>query len=440
MLNSTKHILQIVLNQRFSKNFILSVFLVFLFTSCSNLRFRTTKKEVLADFESKKFEHQHTGFMVVDMIKNDTLFNVNGTKYFTPASTTKLFTLYTSLQFLGKNVPALKYVKSENKTHVLATGDPTWLHPNFKDTTAISFLRQQDSIVLHLDNYAGEKYGPGWAWEDYPYYFSPELTALPLFGNVVTIMGPEPMQVSPSYFSPKVERKDGAPLRMEDKNTFYIPKTSRDTVQIPFITSDSLTLKLLKARVGKQLIVQDSLPNLKWKVLEGIPTDTVLKQMLVESDNFLAEQLMLMASSTLSDTLQFETARNFILENPLKSLSHKPRWVDGSGLSRYNLFTPASMVQVLRNLVKETDTTRLFSLMPKWNADGTMSHENPNGDKAFIQAKSGSMGNMYNLCGYIRTKSGKLLLFSFMNNHFRRPSREVRQDMYSILKSIHETY
>ena len=33
-----------------------------------------------------------------------------------------------------------------------------------------------------------------------------------------------------------------------------------------------------------------------------------------------------------------------MLENQLKDIKQQPRWVDGSGLSRYNLFSPMSFV------------------------------------------------------------------------------------------------
>ncbi|MEM8927645.1 MAG: D-alanyl-D-alanine carboxypeptidase, partial [Bacteroidota bacterium] len=90
-------------------------------------------------------------------------------------------------------------------------------------------------------------------------------------------------------------------------------------------------------------------------------------------------------------------------------------------------------------LYSETDSLRLFSLMPQWNLNGTLPLENSN-DNIFILAKSGSMGNIYNLCGYLRTRSGRLFAFSFMNNHFRRPSKEVRQNIYDKLRLIHEAY
>ncbi|MEM8927236.1 MAG: D-alanyl-D-alanine carboxypeptidase, partial [Bacteroidota bacterium] len=313
------------------------------------------KKEVLGDFQSAKFKAQHTGFLVVDVANNDTLINLNGSKYFTPASTAKLFTLYTSLKLLDDTIPALKYVEQNNTLIAMGTGDPSWLHPYFNNEIPINFLGQYDSIAFFMDNYAGGKFGPGWAWEDYPYYFSPEISPLPLFGNVVTLEVSDSLKVTPQFFSKKILKKNGMPPRTWKENRFYLPDIDPDTLYVPYITSKELTLALLKDAIDKNIQLVDSLPLKKWKILPGIPKDSILKQMLWQSDNFLAEQLMLTCSSTLSDTLSFEKARNLILGSHLSSLKQKPRWVDGSGLSRYNLFTPESMVMVLQKLYSETD-------------------------------------------------------------------------------------
>jgi len=82
---------------------------------------------------------------------------------------------------------------------------------------------------------------------------------------------------------------------------------------------------------------------------------------------------------------------------------------------------------------------QLLELLPSWNVNGTL--KNPKSkETAFVFAKSGSMGNTYNLCGYLKTKSGKLLSFSFMNNHFRIPSKLVRVKINETLTIIHENY
>ncbi len=144
-------------------------------------------------------------------------------------------------------------------------------------------------------------------------------------------------------------------------------------------------------------------------------------------------------TSTLSDTLSFDIAKDYVLEKYLSDLKQEPRWVDGSGLSRYNLFTPESMVSLLHKLYSELDRQRLFTILPAWDSNGTIKSLNSTTNH-FIFAKSGSMGNIYNLCGYLKTKSGKTFIFSFMNNHFRIPFKEVRIQIEKTLKLIHDAY
>ncbi len=169
-------------------------------------------------------------------------------------------------------------------------------------------------------------------------------------------------------------------------------------------------------------------------------TDSIYKDMLFESDNFLAEQLLMVVSSTLSDSLSTKTAIDYILDNDLSDLEHSPRWVDGSGLSRYNLFTPKSFVQILQKLYDEIPEERLFAIFPIWDASGTIDTWRDTSIEPFVFAKSGSLGNNYNLSGYLKTKSGKWFIFSFMNNHFKVPTSEIQNTIYTTLKTLHDRY
>ena len=162
--------------------------------------------------------------------------------------------------------------------------------------------------------------------------------------------------------------------------------------------------------------------------------------MMYVSDNFLAEQLLLMCASTLSDTLNSKKVISHVLENELKDLKNPPRWVDGSGLSRYNLFTPESMVSVLQRMYQEISHKELFALFPSWDRGGTIEVWNKPEESRYLFAKSGAMGNTYNLSGYLKTKSGRMLIFSCMNNHFRIPSARVREEIELILMSLRDKY
>ncbi|SDQ64552.1 D-alanyl-D-alanine carboxypeptidase/D-alanyl-D-alanine-endopeptidase [Flagellimonas zhangzhouensis] len=409
----------------------------FLLASCVS-----TKKTLNSRLTSEGLNNSFHGLVVVDAKTEKEVFNHNGDKYFTPASNTKIVTLYSAIKLLPKNIPTLIYVVQNDTLFIKGTGDPSWLHPYLMDSTAVKWLKNQNTIALYTNNHNEDRFGPGWAWEDYDTYFSPEKTTLPLYGNVVTISNSDSLglKVSPSFFKNQTEIKEAPFKRDELGNHFYIDPTEKDTLEVPFITSDSLMQHLLSSVLDKDIALTDHFPSGEQQILFGMETDSILKRMLLKSDNFLAEQLLLTASSTLSDTLSTKTAINFMLDNHLGDLDQQPRWVDGSGLSRYNLFTPRSFVQILQKLYAEVPEERLFNLIPMWGPDSTVETWEDATTEPFLLAKSGSVGNNYNLSGYIKTKSGKLLIFSFMNNHFRVPSIEIRRNMYETLKGLYENY
>lgn len=435
MLKSIKCFSQVLLNQWFITR-ICAVFIgSVLFISCGSSKLDSNQTLKAIGVINPLNQNHFTGILVVDAITKDTLFEHNSDKYFTPASNVKIFTLYAALKQLREKLPALKYLYKNDTLFIEGTGDPTFLHPDFSKNANIEFLKNYENIALHLDNYSGDRYGPGWAWEDFDTYFSPETGPLPLFGNVATITQTDSLYVQPNYFNPLVFRKDSTKRRAEFKNRFYIPYTT-DTLRVPFITSHTTTKALLEKELEMALTLKD-MPQGNKTVLEGIDSDTMYKQMMLKSDNFLAEQMMLMVSSQLSDTLSFEIAKNQLLEHHLQNLKQMPRWVDGSGLSRYNLFTPKSFVHVLDKLYNEHPRERLFNLFPRWDENGTLSDSEID---SYIIAKSGALGNNYNLSGYLVTKSGRVLLFSIMNNHFRIPTREIRASIKRMLQQLHETH
>ncbi|RNC89688.1 MAG: D-alanyl-D-alanine carboxypeptidase [Allomuricauda sp.] len=430
-------LLQFILNQR------VTIFLIgislgsLLLGSCSATKAKVPGKLLKNLTADPQNTNHFMGILVIDPVQKDTLINYQSDRYFTPASNVKIVTLYAALELLPEVLPALHYVEQNDTLYIAGTGNPTLLHPDFNDTTTLKFLKAHNTIAVHLDNYIGNRYGPGWAWEDYDTYFSPEMGPLPLFGNVVTVTPNDLVAISPQLFEPNVFFEKRNKRRDEFSNTFYIPNTT-DTLRIPFVTSKKLTKTLLQEALKSEVILVDKMPSTAKKALPGIASDSLYKQMMLESDNFLAEQIMLMVASQVSDTLSFQNARNRILENELSDLSHEPRWVDGSGLSRYNLFTPDALVHVLQKIHNKLPKERLFDLFPRWDENGTL--QRSEGNASYIIAKSGALGNNYNLSGYLLTKSGKVLVFSFMNNHFRLPTAEVRKTIRNTLRELHEAY
>ncbi|MEZ4808947.1 MAG: D-alanyl-D-alanine carboxypeptidase [Allomuricauda sp.] len=422
-------------NHHFKYLTVIGLVSFFLLYGCSSVR-----RTVNGQLRDKSLKNSFHGLVVMNPKTGKTVYNFNGEAYFTPASNVKIVTFYSALKLLPKNIPAVTYAVSNDTLFVEGTGDPSWLHPYLQDSTAIQWLKKQGTIALYLQNFREDRYGPGWAWEDYDAYFSPERSPLPLYGNVVTISYTDSLNVSPVFFRGNVSLKDTIRHRDEFSNRFYIEPTSQDTLEVPFLTSDGLTKRLLETVLEKEIVLSDHFPNADKRTLYGMESDSIYKHMLLESDNFLAEQLLLTASSTLSDTLGTQKTIARMLDTDLKDLEQQPRWVDGSGLSRYNLFTPKSLVQVLQKLYAEIPEERLFKIFPMWDASGTVEKWKDPTIEPFIFAKSGSLGNNYNLSGYLKTKSGKLLIFSFMNNHFKIPTSQIRNTIYTTLQEIYETY
>jgi D-alanyl-D-alanine carboxypeptidase/D-alanyl-D-alanine-endopeptidase (penicillin-binding protein 4) len=206
------------------------------------------------------------------------------------------------------------------------------------------------------------------------------------------------------------------------------------------MTSNQTTKSILENFLSKKVGIDTAMPLGEKQTLYGSNADSLYVRMMHESDNFIAEQLLLVSAGVLTDTLNGKLTRNYILENELKNLKQEPRWVDGSGLSRYNLFTPQNMVSVLDQLYKMVPQERLFSIFPAGGLSGTLKNRFAGDEKPYIYAKSGSLSNNYCLSGYLVANSGKVLIFSFMNNHFRASTSEERNRLEQMLQTLRDTY
>ncbi len=403
-----------------------------LFSLCSKAQTDFLNSHFTSDF----YKNQWVGFYLYDPAEKKKIYNYQGEKYFIPASNTKIFTLYTGLKMLPDSIPSLKYMVKKDTLYIAGTGDPTLLEPYFKERKVIDFLQQRkENIALFPDNFNDTKFGPGWSWEDYIESFSPERGSFPIYGNVVTITSSS--DVIPSYFSNSVKKEKKDFFRDLTKNIFY--SSGEKKLQIPFITSDTLTKKLLELEIHKSVTLIHKFPKGKTNLLYSIPSDSLFRRMMLESNNFLAEQILLMGSASISEKINSTTTIDYMLSKQLKGLPQEPRWVDGSGLSRYNNFTPQDFVFVLNKMYQEYPFERLVKLFPTGGINGTLKNSYK-GNTPYVFAKTGSMGQVFNLSGFLQTKSGKILIFSYMNNNYRRPNGEIKAQMQKALEYIRDNY
>lgn len=403
------------------------------------------KSEVLND--------HFTGFMLYDLGKRRQVAEQLSHRYFTPASNTKLYTFYTALKLIKDSIPGLQYITKADSLVFWATGDPVFLHPDFTEQKVLDFLRKSGKQLFWAKGlYKGPFYGTGWSYDDYNEYFQPEISELPVYGNVVRVQAKNGLLISTpalskgGIFNLVTDTADVSKysIRREfAKNIFHEPAkkfASNYYQEVPFKTDEWVVDSLLKTELpdyrGTITMSRPEVTN----VIYSSPRDTVFKHMLQPSDNFIAEQLLLTCAAENNLSMNTDSVIKYMVNNHLTDLPDKPQWVDGSGLSRQDLFTPADMVKLCEKIYDEVDNEeRLFSLLPQGGKTGTLKNYFK-ADQPFVFAKTGSLSNNHCLSGYLKTKSGKTLIFSFMNNNYTRPTAEIRKEMERILTTIHERY
>lgn len=408
-------------------------------------------KNLKNDFKnSAVFSQSFTGFALMDPKNNKMLTEYNSQKYFTPASNVKLLTFYAGLKILGDSLPALKYVIQNDSLIFQGTGDPSFLYADAPESKVYDFLKnREENLFYQQPVFIEESFGPGWSWDDYNSYYSVERAVFPIYGNYVEFNSHQDQE---KPFTNIKKFRDSLVLSKLDlnikrdlgKNVFkYNPLTlEKEFTQIvPFKYSAKLFTELLSDTLNRPVKLLDE----KWrrtaspKIFYSLPADSLYKTMLRTSDNFIAEQLLMMVGNKVSDSLKTKNAINFIKTNYLNDLPDEPIWVDGSGLSRYNLVTPRSMVVLLKKILEEMPQENLFDFLPTGGKTGTLKNWYK-AKEPYIFAKTGTLSNNHNLSGYIKTKSGRILLFSFMNNNYTVSSSVIKTEMQRILRRIYFNY
>ncbi len=436
-----------------------------IFNSCALFKgkaFRSAQKIEKEVSASPVFEQSYTGFTLLDPVSGKILADVQGDRYFIPASTTKIFTLATCLEILKDSVPGIQYCTLKNSKQLLyrGTGDPTFLNPNFNAWQPGFKQLFQDtahSLFLVRRPMSAGRLGPGWAWDDANYAYSPERSDWPIYGGLMRIFNAEDSTkryVEPPFFQsmhldPIQVTSMPVYVGMEGFNYYVWPKKRKnEAFNRPILHVGSWIPELLADTTHSSW--QTGLEkgfganfqkSQNWRTIYATPIDTVLRRMMHQSDNFVAEQMLLVCAGVKFDTLDQKQIIHWVLDSCLTMLPQRPKWVDGSGLSRYNLMSPQSVATVLLQLWKGQQQQQVLRYFPAGGVQGTLSELYTSKDgKPFVFAKSGSMSGVQCLSGYLVCKSGKVLIFTFMHNNFIGNGNPWNQEMHRILELIHNRF
>jgi D-alanyl-D-alanine carboxypeptidase/D-alanyl-D-alanine-endopeptidase (penicillin-binding protein 4) len=376
---------------------------------------RQAQKTLLS---SEALKGAHVGIAIYNDSKGQWLTKYQSDHYFTPASNTKILATYLGLEFLGDSLPGWKMAENTDSIFLMPQGDPSFMHPEFSFQPVVDLIKNSKKQVVLVGNQQDhfEGFGSGWSWNDYAEDYQPERSRMPIYGNVVHFYqnNKKLEAIKPFYFFKeyvdldKVEEKNWT--RNRTGNGFYTTSESnkRRYFQVPFSQEHNslwLPVALLSDTIGKRMLVNNSykIPLTGFKTIKTVPTDSLLKIMMLRSDNFYADQIVLMASEQLLGRMDDAALIDTAMKSLFPNLPQPMRWVDGSGLSRYNLNTPENYVTILQQMQAKFGENRVKNIFEK-GGEGTIAAYY----KKFpgtIYAKTGTLGGQVALSGFIYTLS-----------------------------------
>ena len=434
--------------------------LSFLLISCSVQKKLTTSSTPIEDsartivLSNKTLQTAHVGIYIYEPATGKTWYDYQGDHYFVPASNTKIPTCYAAMKYLGDSLAQFKVWENENEIMLQGCGDPTFLHKDFPDQSFFNYLKQTNKKLVYpvINRNNISSWGSGWSWDDYQEYYLAERNEMPIYGNVIrfekkasSLTSVPDILKAPFMESPEMQlsgKGDKFTIdRKMDENKFTI-SASNSTFrgqEVPFKTFSSgvVPLQFLCDTLGrnsKDVIWYGKMNETPTRIIHSVPTDSLLKPMMHRSDNFYAEQSLLMVSNQLLGYMDDGNIIGTILKTDFKDLPQKPRWADGSGLSRYNLFSPRDFVAILGKMKDEFGMERIKNVF-QTGGEGTISSYYKT-EAGFIYAKTGTLSGVVAFSGFLYTKQDKLLVFSTLVNNHTGSATEVRRAVEKFLQWV----
>ena len=422
----------------------IAVATVMILSACS---VRQAQKTLLS---SEGVKGAHIGIAIYNDTKGQWLSKYQSDYYFTPASNVKILATYLGLEFLGDSLPGWKMAENTDTLFLMPLGDPSFMHPEFKHQPVVDIIKNTNKQVVIVGNNQDqfEIFGSGWSWADYAEDYQPERSRMPIYGNVVHFYqsNKKLTAIKPFYFFKeivdlgKVEEKNWS--RNRTGNRFFMTNENNKSkyFQVPFSQEEAPMVKaieLLNDTLGKKVSFQknSTYASNNFKTIKTVPTDSLLKIMMLRSDNFYADQIVLMASEQLfgrmDDAALIDSAKKLFFADLPQSM----RWADGSGLSRYNLNTPENYIAILQQMHAKYGEARVKNIFEK-GGEGTIAAYYKN-FPGTMYAKTGTLGGQVALSGFIYTPKQQKLYFSVLvANHMSPSSTQVRRAVETYLTKV----
>ena len=394
---------------------------------CSNVYSQISSKKIDRWVsKNENLKNSVVSIAIKQLNKDKKIRGININTFMTPASNIKILTVFGSIS-AGDTIPSIKYKISNDTLRISSTGYPFIAHPKYDDEDLEKFINSFNHIVYHKPIIDLTKYGPAWAWDDFKYYFQAERSEMPIYGNVIQIvkLSDDSIKVSPDIFkiTLNMEQKEKVSRDNKENNFFINPSLIKlgDTIYHPFITSRKNTINLLKKYFNTSVSFdEEGLKN--HKTWNSNVKAKIYSAILKDSDNLISESLAANISLRYNDTISVEKGLKKTLDN---LDDNKIQLYDGSGLSRYNLIQPSSIVSSLEKINYYYDFEKIKEIFP---TNYIITDTEP-----FVWGKTGTLKNNHNYSGYLTTDKGKQYVFSIMINHFTEDLDKIKNAIVDFL-------
>lgn len=420
----------------------------------------------------------------------EVLYSRNADNRLIPASNEKLYTSLSAMEALGPDYRFTTTVATDGKQvasallgnlYLKGTGDPTLQvsdYDNLAASVAAKGIRTITGKLVADDTFFDHRQlGNNWAWDNSPFYFQPEISALtvaadPYFDigslTVVTKAGTSigsPAQVttdpttdfvhiinraitgaagSPNTIS--VERELGVnkidvtgSMPIDGGTETDLSTVSDTTGYAVSVFRDALT------RHGIHIlgnIARNSTPSTAAiiRTRQSVPLSQLFIPFLKLSNNGIAEILV----KTMGQKIQQQGTWDAGLTAINGKISHLGvdtntlQIVDGSGLSNLDFISSQQTTNLLIAAQKEPWFTTWYNALPIAGepdplVGGTL-RSRMVGTKATgnVHGKTGSLVGVSALSGYVTDADGELLVFSIMENNYVAPYVKDIEDAIAI--------
>jgi serine-type D-Ala-D-Ala carboxypeptidase/endopeptidase (penicillin-binding protein 4) len=435
------------------------------FSNTSSGQIQTNINKILKSYD----QNANIGILVKSLSTDKIIYQKNADQLFVPASALKIFPAVAALSYLGPHYSFQTKILTEkdmslsngvlkNDIYFYFSGDPTLTAQDINNL--ISTVARLGIHVIkgnvYIDDtiFAQEVSGPGWMWDERNFCYAAPVSAIIINKNCFPLKLSTPEKLDrPAVLTYNNDEKfisiynkarsshsnkDDCPLNLHatNNNSYKISGCvePNQTVDLSIAVRNTRlyakhiilkqlhahNIKLLGVIKFKNLPARTQLHTLakhNSKTLSGL-----LNVMLKESDNSIADAIYRKLGSSFfhkASTWKNSTKAIANILGPTAEINfNKMKIVDGSGLSRYNLVSPAQLVKLLSYAYNNKSINQPFvnALATPGNI-GTLETRMPD-LKNRVRAKTGRMTGIVSLAGYIKTTDHGEVAFAIATNSF----------------------